>query len=155
MSEARWSVYIIRCGDGSLYTGIATDVERRFGEHVSQGPKTAKYLRGRLPLEIVYRREIGSRFEASASTSWKANGGRVSATIPRGLPGAQIHLDPQLRPPGKRVSGADSPPQGGGHFHHSPKGCVIINSQLSFICSLGKSPSYPFFHLRLLTFICG
>jgi len=65
MSESCWSVYIIRCGDGSLYTGIATDVERRFGEHVSQGPKAAKYLRGRLPLEIIYRREIGSRSEAS------------------------------------------------------------------------------------------
>jgi putative endonuclease len=65
MSESCWSVYIIRCGDGTLYTGIATDVERRFGEHVSQGPKTAKYLRGRVPLEIVYRKEIGNRSEAS------------------------------------------------------------------------------------------
>ncbi len=65
MNESRWSVYILRCGDGSLYTGIATDVERRFGEHVSQGPKTAKYLRRRLPLEVVYRREIGNRSEAS------------------------------------------------------------------------------------------
>jgi putative endonuclease len=65
MSESCWSVYIIRCREGSLYTGIATDVERRFEEHVSQGPKAAKYLRGRLPLEIVYRKEIGSRSEAS------------------------------------------------------------------------------------------
>ncbi len=65
MSESCWSIYIIRCGDGSLYTGIATDVERRFGEHVSQGPKAAKYLRGRLPLEIVYRKEIGNRSEAT------------------------------------------------------------------------------------------
>ncbi len=65
MSACCWSVYMIRCGDGSLYTGIATDVERRFGEHVAQGPKAAKYLRGRLPLELVYRREIGSRSEAS------------------------------------------------------------------------------------------
>ena len=65
MSESCWSVYIIRCGDGSLYTGIAIDVDRRLGEHVSQGPKAAKYLRGRLPLEIVYRKEIGSRSEAS------------------------------------------------------------------------------------------
>jgi putative endonuclease len=65
MSESCWSVYIIRCGDGSLYTGIANDVERRFREHVSQGPKAAKYLRGRLPLEIVYQKEIGSRSEAS------------------------------------------------------------------------------------------
>ncbi len=65
MRESRWSVYILRCGDDSLYTGIATDVERRFGEHVSQGPKAAKYVRGRLPLEVVYRREIGNRSAAS------------------------------------------------------------------------------------------
>ncbi len=56
---------MIRCGDGSLYTGIATDVERRFAEHLAQGPKSAKYLRGRLPLELVYRKEIGTRSEAS------------------------------------------------------------------------------------------
>ena len=65
MNESCWSVYIIRCVHGSLYTGIANDVERRFGEHVSQGPKAAKYLRGRLPLEIVYQKEIGNRSEAS------------------------------------------------------------------------------------------
>jgi putative endonuclease len=65
MSDSLWSVYLIRCGDGSLYTGIATDVERRFSEHVEQGPKAAKYLRGRLPLDLVYRKEIGNRSEAS------------------------------------------------------------------------------------------
>ena len=65
MSTSVWSVYIIRCGDGSLYTGISTDVDRRFTEHESQGPKGAKYTRKRLPLTIVYRREIGSRSEAS------------------------------------------------------------------------------------------
>ncbi len=65
MEETVWWVYMIRCGDGSLYTGIATDVERRFSEHESQGPKGAKYLRGRLPLEIVFKKEIGSRSAAS------------------------------------------------------------------------------------------
>lgn len=50
---------------GALYTVIANDVERRFGEHVSQVPKAAKHLRGRLQLEIVYRKEIDSRSEAS------------------------------------------------------------------------------------------
>lgn len=65
MGETVWWVYMLRCGDGSLYTGIATDVERRLSEHESQGPKGAKYLRGRLPLEIVYRREIGTRSGAS------------------------------------------------------------------------------------------
>ena len=65
MGETVWWVYMLRCGDGSLYTGIATDVDRRFSEHESQGPKGAKYLRGRLPLEIVFRKEIGNRSDAS------------------------------------------------------------------------------------------
>ena len=59
-----WSLYMLRCGDGSLYTGIATDVARRLAEHQSQGSKAAKYLRGRAPLELVYTREIGTRSEA-------------------------------------------------------------------------------------------
>jgi len=63
--RSSWFVYIIRCGDLSLYTGIATDVDRRFAEHESQGAKAAKYLRGRLPLTLVYQQEIGSRSEAS------------------------------------------------------------------------------------------
>lgn len=65
MGDSIWWVYMLRCGDGSLYTGIATDVDRRFSEHESQGQKCAKYLRGRLPLEIVFRAQIGSRSEAS------------------------------------------------------------------------------------------
>lgn len=60
-----WSVYLIRAGDGSLYCGISTEVSRRFEEHQSQGPKSAKYLRGRLPLELVFQREIGTRSQAS------------------------------------------------------------------------------------------
>ncbi len=60
-----WHVYLIRCGDDSLYCGIATDVARRFSEHEGQGPKSAKYVRGRLPLKIVYRREVGNRSEAT------------------------------------------------------------------------------------------
>ena len=59
-----WSIYILRCGDGTLYTGVATDVARRFEEHCSQGPKSAKYVRGRLPLQMIYRREMGTRSEA-------------------------------------------------------------------------------------------
>ena len=59
-----WSLYILRCGDDSLYTGVATDVTRRLGEHQSQGPKAAKYVRGRTPLTLVYTREIGTRSEA-------------------------------------------------------------------------------------------
>ncbi|NIP25897.1 MAG: GIY-YIG nuclease family protein [Phycisphaerae bacterium] len=54
-----WYVYMIRCRDGSLYTGIATDVERRFAEH--QSNVGAKYLRGRGPLTLVFKQRIGQR----------------------------------------------------------------------------------------------
>lgn len=50
--EQNWKVYILRCGDGSLYTGISTDVARRLEEHRSG--KGAKYTRSRGPLELVY-----------------------------------------------------------------------------------------------------
>lgn len=53
-------MYILRCGDGSLYTGIATDVPRRLAEH-EKGLRGAKYLRGRGPFELVFQSEIGNR----------------------------------------------------------------------------------------------
>lgn len=53
--EKVWKVYILRCGDGSLYTGIATDVQARLKVH--QSGKGAKYTRGRGPLELVYCEE--------------------------------------------------------------------------------------------------
>jgi putative endonuclease len=57
-----WFVYIIRCRDGSLYTGIATNVERRFNEH--QDNSGAKYLRGRGPLTLVFKHRVGQRNRA-------------------------------------------------------------------------------------------
>ncbi len=54
-----WHVYLVRCQDGSLYTGIATDVERRFGEH--ELGRGAKYLRGRGPLSLELSHAIGER----------------------------------------------------------------------------------------------
>ena len=54
-----WYVYIVRCRDESLYTGIATDVERRFVEH--QKNTGAKYLRGRGPLTLVFQQPVGRR----------------------------------------------------------------------------------------------
>lgn len=57
---ADYSVYIVKCGDGSLYTGIATDVQRRLQEHES-GARGARYLRGRGPLKVVFAREVGDR----------------------------------------------------------------------------------------------
>ena len=57
-----WYVYMVKCRNGSLYTGIATDVERRFAEH--QANKGAKYLRGRGPLKLVFKRRVGERGQA-------------------------------------------------------------------------------------------
>jgi len=48
-----WTVYIIRCNDDTLYTGVTTELERRFQEHLSH-PRGAKYFNGRKPLEVVY-----------------------------------------------------------------------------------------------------
>ena len=59
-----WHLYIIRCGDDTLYTGITTDVARRFGEHECGGPKAAKYLRGRGPLRLVAQIKVGDRARA-------------------------------------------------------------------------------------------
>ena len=56
----KWSVYLVRCKDDSLYVGVALDVDRRLEEH-REGKRGAKYLRGRAPLEIVLRRELGDR----------------------------------------------------------------------------------------------
>ena len=50
-----WWVYILRCGDGTLYTGTAADVERRLAAH--RRGRGAKYTRGRGPLAVVYREE--------------------------------------------------------------------------------------------------
>jgi len=57
--DAEWSLYMVRCRDGKLYTGIAIDIERRIAEH--RAGKGAKYLRGRAPLKLVFKKRIGSR----------------------------------------------------------------------------------------------
>jgi putative endonuclease len=61
---ADWNIYLVRCADGTLYTGISTDVERRLSEHEC-GRKGAKYLRGRGPLTLAFEYRVGSRSQAS------------------------------------------------------------------------------------------
>lgn len=57
-----WYVYILRCGDGTLYTGITDDIPRRLAAHRSG--KGAKYTRGRGPLELVYQEEVHDKSAA-------------------------------------------------------------------------------------------
>ena len=58
-----WFVYLVRCSDSSLYTGIALDVERRFAQHQS-GVRGAKFLRGRGPLELAFQGQVKDRSTA-------------------------------------------------------------------------------------------
>jgi len=58
----RWFLYVLRCNDHSLYTGITKDIERRFKMHAAG--KAARYTRTRRPLEMVYRETCKSRAEA-------------------------------------------------------------------------------------------
>ena len=60
--DKTWKLYILRCGDGSLYTGITTDVQARLEAH--RTGKGAKYTRGRGPLELVYTEECGTHSDA-------------------------------------------------------------------------------------------
>jgi len=62
MPASEFSLYIVRCADGALYTGIATDVDKRLAEHVSGAG--AKFLRGKGPLEIVFAEAVGDRSSA-------------------------------------------------------------------------------------------
>ena len=60
--EQIWYLYILSCGDGTLYTGITNDVEKRLKAH--RAGKGAKYTRGRGPLRLVYQETCGSHSQA-------------------------------------------------------------------------------------------
>ena len=60
MVGVHYSLYIVRCADGSLYTGIARNVAERIAAH-EHGTRGAKYLRGRTPLKLVFQQVVGSR----------------------------------------------------------------------------------------------
>lgn len=59
----RWSVYILECADGTLYTGISNDVDKRIAAH--EAGTGAKYTRGRGPFALRYCEECGDRADAS------------------------------------------------------------------------------------------
>lgn len=66
---AVWHLYLIETASGALYTGITTDVERRFREH-DGGKRGARALRGKGPLRLVHRQAVGSRSEALKLEAW-------------------------------------------------------------------------------------
>lgn len=62
-----WQVYIILCSDNTLYTGITTDLQRRFSQHASG--RGAKYFRGRQPLKVIYQESGHTRGSGSKRES--------------------------------------------------------------------------------------
>jgi putative endonuclease len=62
MSNPTWYLYLIRCADGQLYTGISTDVQRRLQQHAND--RGARRLRGRSPLQLAYSQAVGNRSQA-------------------------------------------------------------------------------------------
>ena len=63
MGMNNWVVYILRCADGTLYTGITNDLDRRMAEH--ELGRGARYTRGRGPFQLVYKEACGGRGQAS------------------------------------------------------------------------------------------
>jgi putative endonuclease len=68
--EPCWHVYILRCADGSLYTGITTDLDRRLAEHNAGAAAGARYTRARLPVTLVYQEAAADR-AAAARREWQ------------------------------------------------------------------------------------
>ncbi|SFR52936.1 putative endonuclease [Marinobacter daqiaonensis] len=66
---AEWHLYIIRTANEAFYTGVTTDVARRFAEHQASGRLCARSLRGRGPLTLVFSQAVGSRSRA-LSLEW-------------------------------------------------------------------------------------
>jgi len=62
--SSSWKVYIVECSDGSFYTGITTDIQRRLLEH-NHSFKSAKYTRSRRPVRLVYEEDTQNRSTAS------------------------------------------------------------------------------------------
>lgn len=62
---ATYWVYMVRCVDGTLYTGIATDVDRRLDEHNGARPRGARYTAARRPVTLVWRAAFATRAQAA------------------------------------------------------------------------------------------
>jgi putative endonuclease len=60
-----WIVYMVRCADGTLYTGITTDLARRLDEHNGEGRLGARYTRSRRPVTLAYTEPAGDRAAAA------------------------------------------------------------------------------------------
>jgi len=91
MADAWW-VYILKCGDGTLYTGITNDLERRLKRH--RDGTAARYTRSRLPVRLVYREPAADR---GAALRREAAIRKLSPREKRALGPARPRLEEKLR----------------------------------------------------------
>jgi putative endonuclease len=82
-----WFLYLIECADGSLYTGIATDVDARFAKHLAG--TGARYTRSRKPVQVLISFELEGRSAASRAEYWVK---RLSAAQKRALVAGELSL---------------------------------------------------------------
>lgn len=83
---ASYWVYMLRCADGTLYTGVARDVEKRLAEHNGERGRGARYTAPRRPVRVVYRAEFPDRSTAQQEEA------RIKA-LPRAAKQGLIPLD--------------------------------------------------------------
>lgn len=95
-----WHLYMIRTGNGSLYTGVATDVARRLAEHRAGGRKCARYLRGKAPLSLVFQKRVGGR-SAALRAEWRLR------RLPKGEKETIVRSNPSRKRLLKRLGVAD------------------------------------------------
>ena len=69
-ADMGWYVYLLRCSDDTLYTGITTDLVRRLRQHNGELAGGAKYTRAKRPVELVWSDHCANRSEASRLESW-------------------------------------------------------------------------------------
>jgi putative endonuclease len=85
-----WYLYLVRCHDGSLYTGISTDVAHRFAQHRGEGGAGSKYLKGRAPLTLVFQKNLGSK---SLALKVERKVKKLSKARKEELIGAEKHIE--------------------------------------------------------------
>ena len=99
-AAATWSLYILRCRDGSFYTGVTTDIDRRFREH--EEGRASRFTRTRRPVVLVYREKCGSRSLAlSRECAVKSMGRRGKEDLVAGGPASSRSKRPKAREPGR------------------------------------------------------
>jgi predicted GIY-YIG superfamily endonuclease len=100
---ATWSLYILKCLDGSFYTGVTTDIDRRFREH--EAGRASRFTRTRRPVVLVYQETCGSRSVAlSRECAVKSMGRQGKEDLVAGGSAAVRPKKPKRRKPGNGLS---------------------------------------------------